>query len=197
MGPANLLAHRAGVDPRHFQDVLKQPPQALRFRENELTLAEPILGRQLRGQEIAGGNRDGGQRRAQVVTDRREQRGLQLFALPRQLTRLALLEQVRPLDRNRDDAGERVQRPGFDRAPCRRENPDRLRAHPQRHETDGSAFDLDRAMAGIRSRMRVEFERRLGGRKRGRQLPVVQPGGLRTGLVDVPVAAAGHRHRRK
>ena len=59
---------------------------------------------------------------------RREQRRLQLLALAGQLAGLALLEQIRTLDRDRDHAGQRVERARLDRAPGGRENPDRLRA---------------------------------------------------------------------
>ena len=111
---------RAGVDAGHLEDVLEQPRQPLDFRQDQVALLEPFVGGQRRRLDVARGDADGRERRPQVVPERREQRGLQLLALARQLGRLALLEKLRALDRDRDDAAERVERAGLDRAGRRR-----------------------------------------------------------------------------
>ena len=70
----------------------------------------PVVGGQPRGLDVARGDANGRERRAQVVAERRQQRRLQLLALACQLGRLALLEKLRAFDRDRDDAAERVER---------------------------------------------------------------------------------------
>ena len=41
--PAELGADRAGVDPRHFQDVLEQPRQPLDLGEHQRALIAPLV----------------------------------------------------------------------------------------------------------------------------------------------------------
>ena len=60
--------------------------------------------------DVARRDTNGRERRAQIVSQRREQRRLQLLALARQLGRLALFEKLRALDGDRHDAAERVER---------------------------------------------------------------------------------------
>ena len=112
------------------------------------------------------GRRDanGGERRPQIVAQRRQQRRLQLLALPGQLPRLALLEELRALDRDRDHAAERVERAGLDRPPGRGEQADGLGARRAgaRAESSGRrspSFD-DRRRSARRRRIRARSERR-------------------------------------
>ena len=112
--PAEVRADRTGIDARHLQDVLEQAIQAFDFRHDQRALLAPLLVVRPRRLEIRRGHANGRQRRPEIVGDRREQRGLELLAAPRQLRRLPLLEKLRALDRNRRHAPERVERPGFD-----------------------------------------------------------------------------------
>ena len=136
MRPSRLGGDRAGIDPRHLEDVLEQPRQPFDFGQNQVALLQPLVGGQRRRLDVGRGDANRRERRAQIVAERRQQRRLQLLALPRQLARLALLEKLRALDRDRHDAAERVERAGFDRPAGGREQADRLGADPQRHEPD-------------------------------------------------------------
>ena len=123
MRPPRFGGDGAGIDARHLEDILEQPGQALDLGQDQIALFPAVLGRQRRRLEFAGGDADRGERRPQIVSERGEQRGLQLLALPRQLARLALLEKLRALDRDRDDAAERVERAGLDGRPAAASSP--------------------------------------------------------------------------
>ena len=75
---------------------------------------------------------------------------------------LAFGEQLRSLNRDRGQAGQRVQRSGLDGAAGDGEQPDRPRADAQRDEPHVAAVDLGDAMPGIGPGSGVEVDRGLG-----------------------------------
>ena len=93
--------------------------------DGDARLLAPLVLRQDRGVEIADRRADRRQRRAQIVAERGEERRRQLGPLPRQLGAAPLLEELRALERDRDDAGDGVARAGLERPPARREQADR------------------------------------------------------------------------
>ena len=101
---------RAGVDARHLEDVLEQARQPVDLGEDQVALLAPLLLVGPRGLEVARRDPDRGQRRPQIVAERGEQRRLQRLALAREIGRLALVEELRPLDRDRGEAGDGVER---------------------------------------------------------------------------------------
>ncbi len=123
MAPASIRAISS--------DVLEQPGQPLDLRQDELALSGAVLGREPGRHDVARGDADGGQRRSKIVSERRQQRGLELLALARQLARLALFEKLRAFDGDGHDARERVERAGLDRPAGGGQHPDRLRADAQ------------------------------------------------------------------
>ena len=128
--------------------------------------------------------------------ERRQQRRLQLLALARQLGRLALLEELRALDRDRHDAGERVERAGLDGPARGGEQADGLGADPQRHEPNRAAVDRPssggRRRCGRRRRTRAWSgpRRRPWRAARLSRAIVAAPG-----FEHVPVARARQRNR--
>ena len=76
--------------------------EPLGFAEDQRALLAQLLGVELRRLQVAGRDADRRQRRAQVVRERGQQRRLQIFAAPRDLGGLALVEQRRALDRDRE-----------------------------------------------------------------------------------------------
>ena len=113
--PADIRGDRPRIDARHFQDVLEQTIQSLDFRQNQVALLAAIGIVQPRRLKIAGRDADGGQRRSQIVTERCEQRRLELLALPRQFSRLALFEKLRALHGDGRHPGQRIERRRLDR----------------------------------------------------------------------------------
>ena len=120
--------HRAGVDPRHLEDVLEQARQPLGFCEDQIALLAPLARRQAPAPEVAGGDANRRQRRAQVVRQRGEERRLQLLARAGQLAAFRSSRSCARSMAMRNDAGQRVERAGLDRPPGRRQQADRLRA---------------------------------------------------------------------
>ena len=157
--------------------------------------------------DVAGGDADGGQRRAQIVPERRQQRGLQLFALPGQLAGLALLEKLRALDRDRHDAGQGVERAGLDRTAGGGEGSRSASCRPAAAPAGSSARRPSSSDVRHRSGHGVELERGLRGGEarstaRAVQIDVRAPASntshSRTGQRDgdeVQVEAAGDRPR--
>ena len=134
--PSRGAGDGAGVDARHLENVLEQARQPLDLGEHQIALLAPLVLAQPRRLQIARGDADRGQRRPQVVAERGEERRLQLLALARELRRLPLLEKLRALDRDRRDAGERIEGPRLDARTARGEQPDRLGAESQRNEAN-------------------------------------------------------------
>ena len=79
--------------------------------EGHLRLPLSLFFRDLRVDEVRDRHLDGGKRRPQVVTERRQDRRGELRPLALQLRRLSFLEEVRSLDGDGGDTGERVERP--------------------------------------------------------------------------------------
>ena len=90
-----LRAHRSGIDPRHVENRVEQARQTVDLPGRDPCLIAALFRREFGRVEIADGGTDCGQRRPQVVTERRQQRGRQLGALARQLGFGALVEEVR------------------------------------------------------------------------------------------------------
>ena len=114
---------RAGVDARHLQNVLEQARQPIDFGEDQLALLAPLLLVRPRRLQVARGDADGGQRRSQVVAERGEERGFQLLALPRQFGALALVEELRALDRDRRQPARASSVPGSSGRPAAASSP--------------------------------------------------------------------------
>ena len=70
----------------------------------------------------------------EVVAERREQRRREIRLLPHQFRGFAFAEELRPLDRNRDDTRHRVKCADVEGRGDGGEQADRLRAVPQRHD---------------------------------------------------------------
>ena len=79
------------------------------FGQRESRLGLPFVFVELGILQVADGDANRGQRRAQVVADRREQRRREVRPLLQRFGGLSLEEKCRALDRNRDHAGERVE----------------------------------------------------------------------------------------
>ncbi len=158
MRPPGFGGNRAGVDASHVEDVLEQAGQAFGFRQDQVALLEPFVGCQRGRLDVARGDADGRERRAQVMPQRSQQRGLELLALARQLGCLALLEKRRALDGDGDHAAKRVQRAGLDRAAGRGKQADGPCSDAQRYEADRTALHRHRAVAGIGSLPGIELE---------------------------------------
>ena len=145
------------------------------------------------GLQVGGGDADGRQRRPQVVAERGQQRRLQLLALPGQLAGLALLEELRPLDRRwrrrrRARRACRARRAGPPR-PAGRSAWCRRAAAPGEPSRPSLCH---RPVAGVGAGVGVELERGLGRRERRGQLPGVERH-RRAGVEDVPFVAARQR----
>ena len=149
-------------------------------------LLQPVVGGQPRGLDVGRGDADRGERRAQIVAERRQQRRFQLLALAGQLRRLALLEKLRPFDRDRHDARQSVERTGFNRPAGRSEQTDGPGAHAQGHEPNRAAIDLHRPVAGVGAGVGVELERGLGRREAVGELTCVERDRDRAGLEAPP-----------
>ena len=134
--PSGIVRHRPRVDARHLQNVLKETREPIDFGDDQLALFAALLFIRPRRLQVIGGDANGRQWRAQVMAERRQERGLQLFALTRELGALPLVEKLHSLDRDRGQPGERVERAGFHRSACGGEQTDRLRPEPERHDAD-------------------------------------------------------------
>ena len=106
-----LLVHTDGccVDARHIEDVLEQAGEAMQLHAGGARLFTPLLGWQLTTQ-VFDGRLDRRQRCAQIVAQRREERRREVGLLPNQVRRIPLGQELRALDRDRHDAGKRVER---------------------------------------------------------------------------------------
>jgi len=127
MCPPRLGGNRPGVDARHLEDVLEQARQPLDFRPDHLALLEPLLTGQFGLTEIARCHPNRGQRRPQIVAQRRQQGRLELLALARQLAGLALLQQLGALESDGHYPRQRIQRPRLDGPTRGGEHANRLR----------------------------------------------------------------------
>ena len=148
------------VDGRHFENVLEESRQPGDFLDDHLDLVHPLRIGQPAAAQVVGGDANRGQRRAQVVRERGEQRRFELGAALRQLGLLALVQEVRALDRDRDDPGQRRQRARINRPAGRREESDGADADPQRCEREQGAADILHGGAGHRFERLVQFSRR-------------------------------------
>jgi hypothetical protein len=191
--PSRLAGHGAGVDPRHLEDVLKQPVETFHFGLDQLALVEAVGVAQRSGLQIGRRHADRRERRAQVVAQRRQQRRLQLLAPASQLTGFAFLQELRALDGNGHDAGEGVERACLHWPARRRQQSDGSGAHPERHQSHRSTVDLHRLVAGVGARVGVELERGLRRRERRGELPGVQGDGRGSGIEHVPLAESWQR----
>ena len=133
--PLALDADRLGVDARHVENVLEQARQPIELGDRCARLRAPLLRRQVAAQ-VLHRDSDRGQRRSQVVTERRQQRAGQIGLLPYERRGVALGQELRPLDGNGDDAGDGVEGADVERRRRCREQPDRLRAMPQRDDEE-------------------------------------------------------------
>ena len=79
--------------------------------------------------------------------ERREERRLQRLALSSHLRGLPLLEKLRPLHRNRDNARERIERAKFDRSAGGRQEPHHARAKTEWDETHHVPAAVDRSVS--------------------------------------------------
>ena len=136
--------------------------------------------------QVGSGDANRGERRPQVVAERRQQRRLQLLALPGELGGLALLEKARPLDANGDDAGQRVEGAGLHRPPGGGEQADWPGADAQRHQAYGAAVARHGPVPGVGTRVGVELQGGLGGRERRGEFAGVERHRL-AGCEDVPL----------
>ena len=123
------------------------------------------------GPEAAGGAQDRGQRRAQVVRDRGQQRRAQPVRLRRPPGALDVLDQVDALDRERRLVAQRVQQPPLLRG--------QQRAGPVAVDPDHA----DRAAAGPHRQEQALRARQRVGAAAGR--PVVLPAPVRRGEVGL------------
>jgi hypothetical protein len=94
MGPARFGLHGPFVDADHFEHVIEESRQPLHFGHHEVGLLLSIGLGEPRPSQVSGSDPDCGERRTQVVANRREQRRLQLLALAAQLGFPALFEQL-------------------------------------------------------------------------------------------------------
>ena len=122
--------------------------------------AAALVGRQIAAQ-VLDGDADRGQRRLQVVAERREQRRRQVGLLPHELGGVALAEELRALDGDRHDAGDRVERAEVERRRDGREQADGLGAVAERHDRARSLSLADAHVAAIGALARVELQRAL------------------------------------
>ena len=107
--PFALGLERAGLEPRHVQQVADESVEALGLLED----GRRELSRERRGRRLlhqaAGRAGDRGERCAQVVRDGAQQRAAQPLALRREPRLLGLLGDAGPLERRGDLACERHQ----------------------------------------------------------------------------------------
>jgi hypothetical protein len=85
--PLAFRGDRASINPRHVENVIEQAGKAIEFSKCDLGLLPPFRIR-LCVSEIADGDADRCQRRAEVVAQRREQCGRE--RAPRRLARPSL-----------------------------------------------------------------------------------------------------------
>ena len=133
LDPPRLRRDGPGLDPGHVDDVLEEPLQPSGLAADDLHLVVTVGFRHSLGAQVVGCHREGGQRRPQVVAERREQRGAKFGALSDDLRIPALVQKLLPFNRNGGDAGDRVTRPGLERFAFEREETNRDR--PRRRGT--------------------------------------------------------------
>ena len=97
--PVALHFDRGGIDARHVEEACEQVGQAAQFCRGGIRLGAPAFDRQLVA-KVLDRRADHGQRRLQIVAERRQQRRCQLAALSRQRRGFMLLQQLRPLNRS-------------------------------------------------------------------------------------------------
>jgi hypothetical protein len=114
--PSKRNGDTSRIDASHLQDVAEQPREPLQSRERDVDLAVALRLAQCGDPQIPDRRADRGERRAQVVSKRRQQGRFDLHAASRQLGSLAMLQQPDALDRDRDDAGHGAQGRGLDPA---------------------------------------------------------------------------------
>ena len=130
------MRDRARVDARHLQQVLKKTGEPIDFGDDQLALFAALLLIRPRRSQVVGGDTNGRERRPQVVSERRQERRLQLFALARQLGSLPFLEELHALDGNRRETGDRVERAGVDGPARGGEKTDPPCPEAKRHDPD-------------------------------------------------------------
>ena len=86
--------------------------------------------------QVLDGDADRRQRRPQIVAERGQQRRREVGLLPHELGGIALAEELRAFDGDRDDAADRVERADVERRRPAASSPTALRAVPERHERD-------------------------------------------------------------
>ena len=180
----------ARFEPRHLQQILHEPVQPLRLLTGGLQQLLARLGIQPRAvfQNGADGPGDRGERRAQVVGHRAEQRVPQALAFDSDLRLTGLLGEVRPLDGERGLIAERF------------ELMELLR---RIQECASGRPDPEHAHRSLRSEQRQVEGRRAGQRRRAQagQLPVLEdPPATPSSLASIAYcprarARAGRRRR--
>ena len=131
------------------------------------------------------------QRGLQVVAQRRQQRRREIGLLADELGGVALAEELRSLDRNRDDAAQRIEGAEIEVRCDRREKPHRLHAVAEWHDRDASLRVADAHVAAIRALAGVELQRPTGFCERGIQDIDVDRDVTRPTLVNGPAIVAG------
>ena len=111
--PLAVELHRAGFETRHIEHVGGQFAHAHRLFEDRFGQFPPRFVGQIRSlfDEAARGAGDDGERRAQVVRDRRKQRIAQAFRRDAEFGFLSDLDEVDAFERERDLRGERFEQP--------------------------------------------------------------------------------------
>ena len=92
--PLGLGVDRLGLDPRHVDDVLEQPVQADQLSPEDLGLFPAAVLVQPRRAQVVGRHGGSGERRLQIVAERRQQRRLQFGVAPDRFGLATLFEQA-------------------------------------------------------------------------------------------------------
>ena len=131
----------------------------------------------------------------QVMAQRREQRRRKIGLLPDELGRVTLRQELGPFDRDGDDARNGVECADIECRRGRREEPDRLRAVPQRNNRH-LVLLADAGVAAVRALVGVELQRASGLRQGRVQHVGVDGDFLGSALVDLPavVGRKADRH---
>ena len=162
--------------------------------DRHVGLRPALVGRQVAA-EVLDGDTDRGERRLEIVAQRRQQRGGQIGLLPDQFRGVALDQELRALDGDGDDAGERVQGAEVQGGGDRGEQADRLDAMAKRHDGDASVLVAEAHVAAVGALVGVELERpaRLG--QRGVQRIGIDGDVAAAPLVDAPAVVRGQADR--
>ena len=108
IGPVRARVDRAGLDPRQVEQVVDHPGEASGLGLDRLEEPVVVVGREAFLAESARGGGDRRQRRAEIVGDRVEQRGLRRIGTPGRLRRRRALGQELALAGEIDEASQRL-----------------------------------------------------------------------------------------